>query len=169
MERSLWQQHVVLLSAVLLVSSRRNAMSCLGMSCPDKLHHVCYSQGAAHGPDDTMWWTDHNQANANNETLNQSSSILKQCHINFRTTREQYSTPRDVFLRDTRKKKSNTKLHNNSATPTAQTTLQSNFCGNKMHIPGTLCAHTLKPLPARRLQVQWRRRLPHGFPGGSVR
>ena len=40
----------------LVVSSRRNVMPCLAMSCLIKLHHGRRSQGAAISPDDVTWW-----------------------------------------------------------------------------------------------------------------
>ena len=43
-------------STFLLVDSWPNAMSCLAVSCPIKLHHGRCSQGAAISPDDVMWW-----------------------------------------------------------------------------------------------------------------
>ena len=43
-------------STVLLVFSRRNAMFCLAMSCPIKQHHGRYSQKRRQGPEDALWW-----------------------------------------------------------------------------------------------------------------
>ena len=66
------------------------------------------------------------------------------------------SAKQRFFLQETRKKQrsSTHKLLNNSATPTAQTTFLNDICKNKKHMPVTTLHHTLKPLPARCLQVQ---------------
>ena len=132
-------------STVLLVPWRRDAVSCLAASCPINSHHGWYSQSAARVL----------------KTRCGSNSILEPCHINLRTTRKQLSAPSNDFpSRNKKKQRSSThKLLKNSATPTAETTLQSD-CGNKKHTPGTTCSHTPKRLPARRLPVQRRQHLP---------
>ena len=71
-----------MVSAVLLVPLRRDALSCLAMSCPINQHHGRYYQGAAR-------------------------VLITRCggaprHINLRTTRRQYSATRNVFTRETR-------------------------------------------------------------------
>ena len=72
-------------------------------------------------------------------TLETAHSILEPCHINFRTTRKQYSAPSNDFPSRNKKKHRNSthKLLNNSATPTAQTTFLNDICKNKKHMPGT--------------------------------
>ena len=59
--------------------------------------------------------------------------------------------------------KEQNKLHNNSATPTAYTTLQSDIRCNNQRMLYTTTEHTSEPLPSQLLRELWRRRLPLCF------
>ena len=45
-----------MVSTVLLVSSKRNPMSCLAMSCLVKSQHSRFFARRRHSPDDVVWW-----------------------------------------------------------------------------------------------------------------
>ena len=159
-------------SRVLLVPLRRDAVSCLAASCPIKQQSRSVFPKRRQGPEDALWWRAHrNQGNANGERFNQSNSILEPCHINLRTTRKTIVRAKQRFpsKKQEKQRSSTHKLLNNSATPTAETTLQSDICGNKKHTPGKTCSHKLKPLLARRLPVQERQHLPRCCGRDSVR
>ena len=155
------------MSTVLLVSSRRNAMSCLGMSMPDKLHHGRQSQ-APHGPDDTLWWgTATKQLPITRHSIgpvrfwNNATSTLEQLANN---------TPRHAtFSFETQEKK---------ATQTAQQ-LGDATCSDhlaKQHLWQQGCTFLERCVPHVKTVAckasckwQWRRRLPHCCRGGSIR
>ena len=129
----------------------------LSMSCPTKQHHDCYSQGTATVPMTRCGGAPQPRKCQWRETQSvqfDSGTVPHQLENNWQTIL--CATQRVPSKKQEKHRSSTHKLLNNSATPTAETTLQSVICGNKKHTPGTTCSHTLKRLPARRLPMQRR-------------
>ena len=138
---SVWQQYMKWCSH----PARRNAMSCLAMSCPLERHHGRYSKGPPQSWRRAVM-AHCNRGSADGERLNWSKRFWNLATPTLRTFRTSECLP------STQKKKhrsSTQKLHKNLMTPTANTTVQRDICGNKKHMPWNKKSSHVKTVACR--------------------